>query len=89
MTGPIRGETSMAAVILGALFSTKPNAAKELYEVYENKQTNIIIMNDQKVFGHVRIYYTILEFKYAHCMGFVLYIQLDSEGFIFIIIVLM
>lgn len=30
MTGPISGETSIAAVMLGALFSTNPSAAKEL-----------------------------------------------------------
>lgn len=30
ITGPISGETNMAAVIFGALFSTKPSAAKEL-----------------------------------------------------------
>lgn len=30
ITGPINGETNMAAVIFGALFSTSPNAAKEL-----------------------------------------------------------
>lgn len=30
ITGPISGDTNMAAVIFGALFSTKPKAAKEL-----------------------------------------------------------
>lgn len=30
MTGPINGDTSIAAVIFGALFSTKPSAAREL-----------------------------------------------------------
>lgn len=31
MTGPIRGETNIAATIFGALFSTNPRAAKELF----------------------------------------------------------
>lgn len=30
ITGPISGETNMAATIFGALFSTRPRAAKEL-----------------------------------------------------------
>lgn len=30
MTGPISGDTNMAATILGALFSTSPRAAREL-----------------------------------------------------------
>lgn len=30
MTGPINGDTSIAAVIFGALFSTNPSAAREL-----------------------------------------------------------
>lgn len=30
ITGPMRGDTSIAAVMLGALFSTRPRAAKEL-----------------------------------------------------------
>ena len=30
MTGPINGDTSMAAVMFGALFSMRPRAAKEL-----------------------------------------------------------
>lgn len=30
MTGPIKGETNIAAVIFGALFSINPRAAKEL-----------------------------------------------------------
>lgn len=30
MTGPISGDTNIAAVIFGALFSIKPNAANEL-----------------------------------------------------------
>ena len=30
ITGPIKGETSIAAVIFGALFSTNPSAANEL-----------------------------------------------------------
>lgn len=30
MTGPISGDTNIAAVIFGALFSIKPNAASEL-----------------------------------------------------------
>lgn len=32
MTGPIRGETNIAATIFGALFSTNPSAAKELFQ---------------------------------------------------------
>lgn len=31
ITGPINGDTNIAAVMLGALFSTRPSAAKELY----------------------------------------------------------
>lgn len=30
ITGPIKGDTNMAATIFGELFSTKPNAAKQL-----------------------------------------------------------
>lgn len=30
ITGPINGDTNIAAVIFGALFSINPNAAKEL-----------------------------------------------------------
>jgi hypothetical protein len=30
MTGPMRGETSIAATIFEALFSTRPRAAREL-----------------------------------------------------------
>ncbi len=30
MTGPINGETNIAAVMFGALFSTNPSAANEL-----------------------------------------------------------
>lgn len=36
ITGPISGDTSIAAVILGALFSTRPRAARELKD---HKQT--------------------------------------------------
>lgn len=34
MTGPIKGETNIAAVIFGALFSINPRAAKELQHNY-------------------------------------------------------
>lgn len=33
ITGPISGETNMAATIFGALFSTSPSAARELQGV--------------------------------------------------------
>lgn len=33
ITGPISGETSIAATIFGALFSTKPRAARELSRI--------------------------------------------------------
>lgn len=32
ITGPIKGETNIAATIFGALFSTNPRAAKELFQ---------------------------------------------------------
>lgn len=39
MTGPINGDTNIAAVIFGELFSIRPNAANEL----ERKSIIIII----------------------------------------------
>lgn len=40
ITGPISGDTNIAAVILGALFSTKPSAARELYIHGPKEQKN-------------------------------------------------
>lgn len=37
ITGPISGETNMAATIFGALFSTSPSAARELQEEKERE----------------------------------------------------
>lgn len=42
MTGPMSGDTSIAAVMLGALFSTRPRAAKEL----KKPQTNNFVQQD-------------------------------------------
>lgn len=36
ITGPMSGETSMAAVIFGALFSIRPSAASELETKHRN-----------------------------------------------------
>lgn len=33
ITGPIKGDTNIAAVMFGALFSIKPNAANELGKI--------------------------------------------------------
>lgn len=35
MTGPMRGETNMAATMFEALFSTRPNAARELKQKFK------------------------------------------------------
>lgn len=42
ITGPIRGETNIAATIFGELFSTRPRAAKEL-EGNLNEQIKLFI----------------------------------------------
>ena len=40
MTGPMSGETNMAATMFGALFSTMPKAAKELQDTKSFKSYN-------------------------------------------------
>lgn len=40
MTGPINGDTNIAATIFDALFSTRPSAASELKKNYVEKKFN-------------------------------------------------
>lgn len=81
MTGPIRGETNIAATIFGALFSTNPRAAKELFQtkilciietlcicinrVYENENRN---QNESK---HIIIFVSLLYIKMSTLCSFV------------------
>lgn len=47
ITGPISGDTNIAAVIFGALFSIRPNAANELCRWFTNANNNQFEFNEK------------------------------------------